>query len=289
MRGKKSDDVYLTIYGYKTFGEEHFAEEFFQMLNDANPAYLPHKIGMYEPIKTPFSMEEAKKMWVESEKVGKFYGGIMLKGRKTRGDISWKNDNSNIVGLVMSRELVIKNNGTKNFIELAKKLFLWSNGVYGYTCHISNLIYTPGLSHETCLGHITWMTLYGPPYVEMFGKEVIQTAPCKVEEFAKDHFILLTSDEPMEINPEMLEIQERVKKHLGEDAFCRKEPFRTEPLTMEDLIAGRDSPSTEGYRSPDLSSYTTDSGKKDEDEGLVVKINDDGTMTTYTVKPEKKK
>ncbi|ACV61777.1 hypothetical protein Dtox_0880 [Desulfofarcimen acetoxidans DSM 771] len=213
----------------------------------------------------------------------------MLKGRKIYGDISWNNDNSNIIGLDMSRDLVIKNNGTKKFIELAKKLFLWSNGVYGYACHISNLIYTPGLDYKTCLGHITWMTLYGPPHVEMFGKEVIQTAPCKVEEFAKDHFMLLTSDEPMEKNPEMLEIQERVKKHLGEDAFCREEPSRKEPLTMEDLIAGRNRPSTEGYRSPDLSSYTTDSGKKDEDKGLVVKINDDGTMTTYTVKPEKKK
>jgi hypothetical protein len=62
MKGKKPDDIYLTIYGFKTFGEEYFAIEFFQMLLEANDAFLPHKIGMFEPIRTPFSMEEAKKM-----------------------------------------------------------------------------------------------------------------------------------------------------------------------------------------------------------------------------------
>lgn len=288
MNFKKPDDVDLTIYGFRTFGEERFAEEFFEMLQDANPAYLPHKIGMYEPIRTPFSMEEAKKMWVESENVKKFYGGIMMKGRKTYASISWKNDNSNIIGLDISRNLVIKNNGTGKFVGLAKKLFIWANGVYGHVCHSSNIIYTPGLNFRTCLGGIGWMTLFGPPYVEMFGKEVLQSAPCKVEEFAENYFMLLTSDEPTEKNPELLEIQEKVKKHLGEDVFCRKEPHKTN-LTMEDIIAGKNRPSTEGYRSPDLSAYIKDVGKKDEDEGIVVKINDDGTMETYKVKPEKKK
>jgi hypothetical protein len=223
---------------------------------------------------------------VGSEKVKKFYGGIMFKGRKTRGYISWNNDNTNIIGLVMSRDLVIGNNGAKKFIDLAKKLFVWSNGVYGHACHSSNIVSTPGHTFRTCLGHISWITLYGPPYVEMFGKEVVQNAPCYVEEFDKDRFILLTSDEPMEINSEMLEIQENVKKHLGEDDFCRKEPPRKTPLTMEYLIAGRNRPSKEGYRSPDLSAYIKDSGKKDDDEGLVVRINDDGTMKTYKTKPE---
>jgi len=280
--------VKITIYGFKTFGESRFADEFFEMLGQVDPSYLPSKIAINEPIKTLFNIEVARKMWVESEKEGGFYGGIMLKGKKVNGDISWNlRDNSNIIWLTVSMDLIIKNNGTNDFIDLAKKLFLWANGVYGHVCHISNGIYTPGLTFRTCLGHIAWMNLYGPPYAKMFGNDVIRTAPCKVAEFAENCFMLLTSDVPMEINPELLEIEERVQKHLGDDAFCRKKVWPATPLTMEDIIAGKDRPSTKGYRSPDLSSYIKDDGRKDSGEGLVVKINDDGTMQTYKVKPKK--
>lgn len=286
MTVKKSDEVSLTIYGFRTFGEEHFSEEFFEMLKDANPAYLPIKIGMYEPIRTPFSINEAKKMWVKSEKENVFCGGIMLKGREFFGDISWKlNDNSNIIGFHLPRKLIVKDYGTEKFIGLAKKLFLWANGVWGYVCHSSNSMYTPGLTFRTCIGGIPWMTLFGPPYVEMFGKKIIQTVPSKVEEFDENRFMILTSDEPMEINPKLLEIQARVRKHLGEDAFCRHDvPKR---ITVEDLKAGKARPNEEGYRSPNLSVYTKDN-KKEAGEGIIVKINDDGTMAKYKIKPEKK-
>lgn len=274
MREKRPEnEVSLIIYGFKKLGEEHFAEEFFQMLQDANKAYIPDKIGMSEPIKTPFSLEQAKIMWVESERFYSSFGNIMLKGKKFRGDIIWQNDNSNIIGLHISRELAIKNNGTERLTDLAKKLFLWANGAWGYVNHSSNSMYTPGLSFRTCIGGIPWMALFGPPYVEMFGREVIETAPCKVEEFAENCFMLLTSDEPMPLTCELQETQARVKKHLGEDAFCRYDhPTR---LTIEDMKAGKGRTSTEGYRSPDLSAYIKDTMKKEDAELIVDAVEDE--------------
>jgi hypothetical protein len=128
------------------------------------------------------------------------------------------------------------------------------------------------------------MNLFAKPYVKLFGRDVIETVPCMIEEFAEDCFMLLTAETPIKANPELLEIQRRVKIHLGENAFCRLDEIPTF-LTMEDLRAGRDRPSTEGYRSPDLSGYLKDSGTK-KDEGLIAVVNDDGTITTYKVEPK---
>lgn len=257
------------------------------MINDANPAYLPKKIGVAEPIRTPFSMDKAREIWMESERPNKLNGGVMFKGWKTRGDIDWiYKDNANIISMTIELDLLLANNGVERFIEMSKKMFIWANGVYGYACHDTNTIYTPGLTHRTCIGGITWMTLFGPPYVKMFGKEVIQTVPCIAKEFAEDHFMILTSDKPIAQYPELAKIEDEVKKHLGEDAFCCKHIPKV--LSMEDLLAGKDRVSEEGYRSPDLSAYIKKNCSRDEDKDFVLVIDEKGQMTEYILKQNNK-
>jgi hypothetical protein len=284
---KKPDKIHLLIHGYKSLGKKSLAEEFLQILKDAGEIYLPSKIGMYEPIKTPYSVEDTIKLWVESEKEMNYGGSVMMTGsNQLSWSIDWKLDGSNSVSLWIATKSAIAKKGTEHLVALAKQLFIWANGVYGYGCHISQIHYTPGLNYRICLGGLSWMALFGDPYVKMFGKDVILTAPCKVEEFAENRFMLLTSDEPIDETPELIAVQEKVKKHLGEEVFYREEPPRQTPLTMEDLLAGKNKPSKEGYRSPDLSAYIKDSGIT-KDEGLIAKVNDDGTIATYKVKPEK--
>jgi hypothetical protein len=283
-KSRSLDDIHIHIRGFGPRGDVKSAEEFFQMLQEAGEKYLPAKLGIGEPLKIPYTMENAKKTWLESGK-DRPYGGILFKGPSLFGSIDWNNrDNSSLFWMTIASKFVLSDRGVERFIALTKKLFTWSNGVYGRAHHRSNSIYTPGLDYKTCLGGITWMNLFGKPYVNMFGRDVIETAPCKVEEFAEDCFMLLTAKEPIRANPELLEIQERVKSHLGRDAFCRPDT-RPKFLTMEDLRAGRDRRSTEGYRSPDLSGYLKDPGTKKE-EGLIAVVNDDGTITTYKVEPE---
>mgnify|MGYP000901113154 FL=1 len=285
--GKKSslfdDNIHMLIRGFRYPGDEESAAEFFQILQAAGEDYIPTKLGLGEPLKVPYSIENAKRMWVESGE-NRSYGGILFKSPLLFGSMDWNNrDGSNIFSITIASKILLSEVAIERFIVLSKELFIWCNGVYGYTNHHSNSIYTPGLDYKTCLGGITWMTLFGKPYVRMFRKEVIESAPCKVEEFADNRFMLLTAEEPIMVNPALLEIQQRVKIHLGEDAFCRPNEVPTF-LTMEDLCAGRDRPSTEGYRSPDLSEYLKDT-EREKDEGLVAVVNEDGTITTYQVKP----
>lgn len=278
------DDIDMLIRGFGHLGGVESAEEFFLILQEAGERYVPTKLGIGEPLKIPYSIENARKIWVKSER-RPYGGGILFNGPSMLGSVDWNNmDNSNLFSLTIASKFVITKGRVEKFITLAKKLFIWSNGVYGNAYHDSNSIYSSGLDYKTCLPGIAWMNLFGKPYVDMFGRDVIETSPCKVEEFAENCFMLLTAEEPIRANPELLEIQERVKDHLGRDAFDRKDPCKTF-LTMEDLKAGRNRPSTEGYRSPDLSGYLRNTGIA-EDEGLVAVVNNDGTITTYRVKPD---
>jgi hypothetical protein len=111
--------------------------------------------------------------------------------------------------------------------------------------------------YETCIGGISWLTLFGAPYVEMFGKETLKTVPCIVEEFNEDQFLLLTSEEPIAATPELLALQERVRKHLGEDAFFRHEEKakHLKSYTAEELQEGKDVADKAGYRAPDFAKW----------------------------------
>lgn len=278
------DNIHMLIRGFGLLADEKSAEEFFKMLEAAGDKFVPTKLGIGEPLQIPYSMDNAKKVWLESG-TNRPYGGILFKGPSIFGSNDWNNrDNTNHSSLTIPSKLLVSNKANDALIALAKKLFIWSKGVYGYISHDSNTIYAPGFSYNTCIGGITWVNLFGKPYVNMFKRRVMESAPCKVEEFAEDCFMLLTAEKPIRANPELLEIQERVKDHLGTDAFCRLEDIPT-CLTMEDLRAGRDRPNTEGYRSPDLSEYLKDSRRKKE-EGLIAVVDDDGTITTYKAEPK---
>lgn len=282
MVKKRPDKVHFMCNGFQTDQHINVVEDFFQIIKNTDESFLPKKVSICETKGIPFSIEEANTLWAKSkEEIG--FHEIDLINPKYTGSITWGPKNSNEITFWIKTDMITNKNGTSKFLELAKSLFLWSNSVYGFASHISKLggLPGPGLTYETCLGDIGWMTLFGPPYVKMFGREVIETAPCKVEEFAENYFILLTSDQPIETTPDLLEIQEKVKIHLGEQAFARKDRYKG-PLTIEGLMEGKHIRSTEGYRSPDLLEYKGNSMGTDKD-GLIALVNDDASIDTYKI------
>lgn len=279
-----NDTIHMLIRGFGIPGDAKSSEEFFQILGRGGDQYIPQEIGLGEPVRVQYSIENAKEMWAASGRDNP-YGGILFKNKWMFGSSNWnKRDNSNDFELTIASKCICSDSDVNKLIYIAKKLFIWCNGIYGYAHHESKSIYTPGLDYKTCLGGITWINLFGKPYVDMFGRNIILTAPCKVEEFAENCFLLSTAEKPIRVNPELLEVQDNVENHLGKDAFCRKGEVPIF-LTFEELRAGKDRPSTEGYRSPDLSGYLKDSGRNKE-EGLIAVVNDDGTITTYKVEPK---
>jgi len=240
---KRHNWVGIVIHGFRMLNNIKDVEIFQRMLKDLGSEFIPKRIGMYEPFKTPYTDEAVKNMWLNSPNELNGIGSLHFQSKTLSGYITWSPDNSNRLSFDISLSALKDHQRLINF---SKQAFLWLNGVYGEGFHFTQIgvNYTPGYSFDKCIGGITWMTLFGLPYVSMFGKETIETAPCMVEEFAENCFMLLTSKEPREPDEEILERQQKVKLHLGEDAFYKGNIDEITPENKKII-----------YRAPDLSGY----------------------------------
>jgi hypothetical protein len=73
------------------------------------------------------------------------------------------------------------------------------------------------------LPDIYWLTTFGPPYLDMFGRDRLLSAPVfKAEALDAEHVSLQLTPKlrDLEVNPDGYEwVKRRVKEHLGADAF----------------------------------------------------------------------
>lgn len=284
------DGLSLIIWGFRLPNDDDISE-LLGIMKGVSEWLSPEKIGAYGANYKSIDGNSPKEVWFQSKRYYEKFRGISgggsidFKGKKPRslyGSVHWDHFGFNSIAIYISMKYIQIYIGYPKFLELAKQLFIWFNGFWGYSHHPSQLwIHChSGINHESCLGGITWLTLFGLPYEEMFGKEKLMSVPCRVEEFVDNKFMLLTSNEPIEETLDLLRLQESVRKHLGEDAFYRHEEEAKRPDT--DLKG----PSKEGYRAPDFAKYyngkTPSSALFDEPEGKEeAKISVQDSMTKF--------
>lgn len=270
------DELRLIIRGFRLLSNEDNILELMKIMNGVSEWLSIQKIGSYMEKYRLVDDNAPKEVWLQSKRDYKKFRGISggglvgFKGIKPsllNGNIYWDHYGFNDIVIYISMKYIQRYIGYPKFLKLVRQLFAWLNGFWGYSHHPSQswVHYHPGINHEVCLGGITWLTLFGLPYEEMFGKEKLMSVPCRVEEFADNKFMLLTSDEPIEEMLDLLRLQESIRKYLGAEAFFRHEEEAKRPDT--DLKGA----SKEGYRAPDFAKYyngkTPSSAMFDEPEG----------------------
>lgn len=75
---------------------------------------------------------------------------------------------------------------------------------------------------QQCLPDVYWLTIFGPPYVEFFGKERIISAPVTQSEVIDQKMVLMQLTprlEDVRDAPKFRDLKSRIKTHLGADAF----------------------------------------------------------------------
>ena len=74
-----------------------------------------------------------------------------------------------------------------------------------------------------CLPDLYWCNIFGPEYVDLFGRDRIITSPApSVKELKQGIFSIQLSESALDFQtnyPEMNAIRERIKEHLGFDCF----------------------------------------------------------------------
>jgi hypothetical protein len=92
------------------------------------------------------------------------------------------------------------------------------------------------------LPDICHVSIFGPPYVELFGKEVIEAAPYEyIEEIAPGYYWLQANESVFDPVPEAK--KRAIREHFGEDAFGRKlkgKPSRVPKFDFRNTLISSD-------------------------------------------------
>src|SRR5581483_7850947 len=95
------------------------------------------------------------------------------------------------------------------------------------------------IDFQRCLPDVYWLNVFGPSYVDLFGRDRLLSVPVgEAREIRSELIALRLSSKPCELVEEptyMRATREAIKNHLGRDAFC-------------DQLHGPD----EEYRTPDF-------------------------------------
>jgi len=102
--------------------------------------------------------------------------------------------------------------------------------------------YSAGIDPKRGLPNIYWANFIGPEYVEMFGKDKIQSAPCdRVENLPDGGALLILTPSPFDFDNDREGFEKRrlrLKQHLGMDAFdpIDWDPFETPGRTLQGKV-----------------------------------------------------
>ncbi len=243
--------IKIVVNGFNKLGTREKGEKIIELLDKYNLG--PWKYDTGERTKYTYQREEFLEFWTGMEKKHGV-GMPFIKGKNFYFDIAWGS------AIPYTSFAVIKLNlfeSIDSLIEFAKAFFIWKEACYGYVCLGNELgkMYTPGLSMLDCLPGITWINIFGKPYVEMFKEENLLISPAyKSYKLEDGSYIIITSQAPFEDDCIMEEKNENLKKYLGVQHFCSRKYISANTIDeiIERCICIRPD---EGYTIPDFTKY----------------------------------
>jgi hypothetical protein len=202
-----------------------------QLLDDLLPIYSPYRFGHYEPLKEvmeTFDVERLAQYWHES-----FYW--TSKRRVAEGAVSPEceyNGHSRI--RVTGKSEPALYTPAAEFMHRASRVLrpdfayihLFTEHEFAVRAYDMYYPYRIGVATHQLrkyLPDLVWGTIFGPPYVKLFGRDVLLSAPAYLAtEMAGDTIYLQLSENLTDLQTQyeaVASVREAVKDHLGRDAF----------------------------------------------------------------------
>lgn len=248
----KTKKIHISIKTFKRLGDKQKCKALIDLLFRNN--LVPLKYDTSEGTRFKFEEDAFIKFWVDMEEKRGF-GIPFIKGEGYNASFSWGGAKPYFAWFTISLGVLSTTDSILNF---TKNIFEWSESCYGYATFddYSKKLYTPGMNIMDCLGDITWANFFGKPYVDMWGEEKLINAPTwRTERLNDGGFLLVTTESPLVEQKIAEKYEEKLKKHLGSNYFCRK-PIPQETLTYQELLEKvANPPPIVGYKAPDFSRY----------------------------------
>ncbi len=225
----KIPDISFCLRTTKPFHNKKAALDFFQLISSYGPAYRPYKYGNFEPMKQIFDenrLDDIIAAWLGSQMYSQdnlereyHDSQLMAKGRKPskiRYFVGWANwtdgDSFNMIAVDISKIFLEKSEvELERFVRFCDDLVCLFRPVhaelYDYIsaieCTSTHNAFIPDRLSLRCPA-LKWRTYFGPPYIDLFGREVILNAPCWKTEEVGDTIVLQLTETVFEEIPQEL-------------------------------------------------------------------------------------
>ncbi|MGB3259910.1 hypothetical protein [Paenisporosarcina sp.] len=221
--------VLITIYSTKHIGTEKYANSFFDLMFDNG--HKIEKIGLFEPVKQPFEIDNAVKMWTiqepgiydfETNKMIGKAGGMLGKGKGFWFSTTWwlhPNELSmNFLTLHLNKKLFneIRRDNFTLFEELVDRF----EAIYGYVTEekAEDRQHTTGKLTDRIPG-IFWSNYFSPVFIDYLNKEnSLFEFPWKnIKEFNNGGVITQLTESPFDET--IVDLEKKAQNTLGLNKF----------------------------------------------------------------------
>lgn len=228
------DLITLGLYCLRDFQDRSFAESLIKQII-SYPGFEPTKFAMLQPLKHKYNpdninlivdtllneTENSETKFIEARYAS---GGLIIESRKKgkmRFSVRWEKRNKrifNYIGISVDRSFLLNERIFKVFLDYIKELAAFVKPVKGEISNWAIALPDP-FDLKVIHPELQWCEIFGAPYIKLFGREKLLSAPCYYS-FEYDELIFLQlTENPFLPIPE--EVRIGVKKHLGEKAFVK--------------------------------------------------------------------
>lgn len=223
--------VGFELASLEDFENQERARRILARLAKTSKDLCPKRYGFYEPLTESFDGKNLRPVierwlygpgrgdWPSAEREG----GVILKRSSLTGyQVSWRKDiepSFSFVGGQVALSILLKREGLLNELEsVVKDLLPLVLPVYGEIRNMTQKGADLPFDLRRRLPDVPWVSIYGPQYVSMFGRERLLTAPFRRwEELDLGYIWAQASDSAFDEVPD--EAKAAIRMHLGDDAF----------------------------------------------------------------------
>ena len=227
-------DVFLEVITGSSLYPLEDGRELMRLLEELVPEWMPARWGHDEPLRRTYTPELLEEAWSDElmwKGAGARANGMIFRPRGPReryGAIVLAADSSDV--------------DVSRAVALLERLGLAFDGVYGFFHRVTRRdlvgagpnsveylasdeanLFVPEIQLRRWLPDLYWGNLLGPPYVELFGRERIESAPAyTVKQVGPDLYYLQLSERLEDLRDrwdEVDAVRAAVKQHLGANAF----------------------------------------------------------------------
>jgi hypothetical protein len=225
-----SANIHIHVWSEHFLGTQEKGGEFLDLIETMDCGmWMPQHWGHFEPINRNYSpaARDAILSALTESRGGRTANHIYLCRKAPSASISlmvWRSrvPDLNHVWLVLEASAYEDESGPGRLEKMVLDLVAWSRGVLATARHSEQALYrVVQMTPLQRLRQLDWLSFFGEPYIEMFGKDRALSAPSHRTREMLGGVLLLAAPRPN--SPDITTSPDRLlalEAHLGADAFA---------------------------------------------------------------------